>query len=541
MRVWKDLARGFGAALVVLLVLALGPVSAAMAAPFLTISTPKNGASINTRLPTFNGTSTDSTGLDTITLNVYQGTSPGGTPFATGSTPGEGSWSATPGRSLPDGTYTAVAEQAQLVPPETGVSAPVIFTVDTVKPGVTLNAVPTPTNNPTPTLAGTAGTEEGDSSTVQVTVHEGSLGGPVFAFAAVSKTGGTWSYTTPNLPDGTYTAQATQADEAGNTGTSEAVKFTVHTTPPPVTLNPVTSTHDPTPTLEGSAGTGEFDFPTVHVVVHEGSLSGKEVASGNQSVSAGSWSYTTPHLEDGTYTAQATQSDKAGNTGSAQVTFSVHTASPTVTLNSIKSPTNNKNPSFTGTASDTTAVTVEIHEGPATGPVVSKATATNAPGNWSSGPAATALEGGQYTAVAIQPSSVGTESGKSQPVAFTVETSSPKVTLNSIKSPSKDTTPSFTGTATDTTPVIVEIHEGTAGGPIVSTATAENAPGSWSSGNAGPALGNGQYTAVATQSSSLGNPPGSSNPVAFSVDTVPPGVTLNAVPTPTNNPTPTLG
>src|SRR4029077_20285460 len=81
-----------------------------------------------------------------------------------------GAWSV--GVSLGDGTYTAVAEQAELG--ETGSSLPVTFTVDTTPPKVTMNPVPSPSNNAKPTLAGSIGTEEGDEASVTVTILKGS-------------------------------------------------------------------------------------------------------------------------------------------------------------------------------------------------------------------------------------------------------------------------------------------------------------------------------------------------------------------------------
>src|SRR5665213_1978427 len=103
----------------------------------------------------------------------------------------------------------------------------------------------------------------------------------------------------------------------------------------------------------------------------------------------------------------------------------------------------------------------------------------------------------------------------------------PTVTLNPPKSPSNNTTPSFTGTASETTPVTVKIYAGaTMKGLAVSTATATGTGGGWSSGDASPALKDGQYTATATQAGSLGNPAGVSPPVKFTVDTVAPAVTI---------------
>jgi Bacterial Ig-like domain len=103
----------------------------------------------------------------------------------------------------------------------------------------------------------------------------------------------------------------------------------------------------------------------------------------------------------------------------------------------------------------------------------------------------------------------------------------PKVTLNRPESPSSNTTPSFTGTASDTTPVTVQIHAGTtAKGTLVSLATAPGTGAGWTSGPASPALSSGVYTADATQTSSPGNHTGSSKPVTFTVVAPPVGVPI---------------
>ncbi len=47
---------------------------------------------------------------------------------------------------------------------------------------------------------------------------------------------GTWSYSASELSNGIYTAQASQGDQAGHTGTSAAMTFTVDATAPEVTL-----------------------------------------------------------------------------------------------------------------------------------------------------------------------------------------------------------------------------------------------------------------------------------------------------------------
>src|SRR5207237_10839694 len=139
------------------------------------------------------------------------------------------------------------------------------------------------------------------------TIDEGSSPeGEVAASGKPPVSGGSWSYTPPHLGDGTYTAQATQSDGAGNSAASAPVTFSVDTTAPAVTLNALGSpTKDPTPTLTGSA-TEEGEAGPVSVTSCEGSTPGGEVAaSGKPPVSGGSWSSTPPHLGDGTYTARA--------------------------------------------------------------------------------------------------------------------------------------------------------------------------------------------------------------------------------------------
>src|SRR5207244_1469424 len=140
-----------------------------------------------------------------------------------------------------------------------------------------------------------------------------------------------------------------------------------------------------------------------------------------------------------------------------------------------------------------------------------------------------------------QESSLGNPAGVSEPVTFTVETAAPRVTLAQPKSPSNDTTPSFTGSASDTTSVAIQIYAGaTAEGSVVSTATASGTGGGWTSGHASPALSSGQYTAIATQPSPLGNPAGVSEPVTFTVDTAAPRVTLDSPALRSNNTAPSF-
>jgi hypothetical protein len=411
-------------------------------------------------------------------------------------------------------------------------------------PNVTIDFLPSLTPA-TPTIEGTAGTAaEGDESTVSVTIlREGSFaasGEPSVSF------NGEWTFSPGHLSDGRYTVQATQRNEAGETGSAERA-FRIDSTPPKVTINSVAPvTKIATPTLGGAAGTEEGD-QGVSVTIYQGKSAGGTVAaSGGASTSGATWSYTAPHLIDGTYTAQATQGDWVGNVShTTAVTFKVETESPKVTLEPVKTPSNNKTPSFKGTATNTTPVTVNIYAGAtATGTPVATATATGTEKTWTSGAASPALPDGEYTATATQPSLLPTEvpAGISPPVTFVVNTIAPTVTLGPPASRSNNRKPSFKGTANDPTePVIVKIY---AGASATGTSVAEGevkgplpAGGAWTSVPS-PELKEGihEYTAVATQKSSIGNPAGTSAPVHFIVDTNAPAVTLSSPPLWSNNP-----
>ena len=149
---------------------------------------------------------------------------------------------------------------------------------------------------------------------------------------------------------------------------------------------------------------------------------------------------------------------------------------------------------------------------------------------WSAGPVA-ALPDGVYTATASQTDG---ETGISAPVSFTVLTTAPVVSLEAPHPAPGDATPSFAGTASEATPVMVQIHEGESEeGTVVATASAAGTGAGWHSGPASSPLAVGRYTAVAIQESSLiGNPAGRSVPMVFDVRPPAPASALVQPPSP---------
>ena len=219
------------------------------------------------------------------------------------------------------------------------------WTVDTSGAPVTLEspADDALTNDSTPLFSGHASIAVGDSDTVNVEVYRPVAGAPdelVQTRSVVrSSSDGSWSVAaSPALADGSYIAYATQDDSNANTDYSAPRTFTVDASQPGVTLTapPTAPTNDRTPTLGGGAGTDSGDSATVTVKLYAGSgVSGSPVQTLPATRSGGSWSIEPSTLADGTYTAQAEQTDALGNTGtSAPRSFSVDATAPDTTIGS---------------------------------------------------------------------------------------------------------------------------------------------------------------------------------------------------------------
>lgn len=129
-------------------------------------------------------------------------------------------------------TFSAVSHEGSDV---SACSDPITYVEDEIAPVVTL--LPpgngSTTSDSTPLFGGTGGTGPRDAANVTVNVYAGTTasGSPQEVVNATRDTG-TGNYAvdaSPALPDGTYTAQASQADQAGNTGQSPAQTFKIVT------------------------------------------------------------------------------------------------------------------------------------------------------------------------------------------------------------------------------------------------------------------------------------------------------------------------
>src|SRR5262249_43283704 len=192
-----------------------------------------------------------------------------------------------------------------------------------------------------------------------------------------------------------------------------------------------------------------------NAVVHF-TVDGVAIASTASADSTGAWSYSTTGMSTGTHTVVASETDIAGNTGNASVTFTLGSTSGSggqgVTAISLATDTGasstdkvTSNAALKGTADANATVHFTIDGTAAT------ATATaDSTGAWTYTP--TGLADSSHTIVASETGIAGTAS-----LTFTLDTHAPATVLNSaVLSKGRVTLTGSTGEAGDT----VNIYDG---------------------------------------------------------------------------------
>jgi hypothetical protein len=174
-----------------------------------------------------------------------------------------------------------------------------------------------------PTLCGAAETGPGPSSSAGIAIYPGAstTGTPLRLDGGSVGAGRRYSIqVTPALPDGRYTALATQSDSGGITGYSGPRTFRIKVHPPAVTLDGAASgsrVTQSTLVFSGTAGTQLGDSSHVEVILYAGrSVRGRQIGTLSVTARHGRWSAPWPRrLALGRYTVRANQSDDAGHAG----------------------------------------------------------------------------------------------------------------------------------------------------------------------------------------------------------------------------------
>ena len=313
----------------------------------------------------------------------------GATVFSTTTASAGGAWTFTP-VGLADGAYTLTATETDLAG-NIG-SAALGFTLDTVAPTVTAalatdtGSSPTDRNTRSAALTGTAEA----NSTVTVSNGATTLG------TTTASAGGGWNFTPVGLAYGTYTLTAAATDLAGNTG-SIALGFTLDTVAPVLTAALVSDTGASAidRITAKAALTGTADANSTVTIGNGATVLGTTTAG-----AGGAWNFTPVGLADGVYTLTATETDLAGNTGSATLGFTLDTVAPVLTAalvsdtGSSSTDHNTSSAALTGTAEANSTVTVS------NGASVLGTTKAGVGGVWSFTPVG--LADGSYTLTASE-------------------------------------------------------------------------------------------------------------------------------------------
>jgi hypothetical protein len=445
-----------------------------------------------TSVDTLTGTA-DAGALITFTVN--------GAVIGTTTADASGKFTFTP--SLADGTYTVVASE------KGSPSASLSFTLDTTPPAVTEQLVADTGSSSTDKITSNPALTGTGASGGSVTLTEG---GKVLGTTTVNKNG-TWSFSPTGLAQGTHTIVVSQTDVAGNVGTA-TLTFTLDSVAPSVTENLLIDTGASStdkitsnPTLTGTAQANSV------VTLHEGTTAlGTTMADGS-----GKWTFTPTTLSQGAHTITASETDVAGNTGTASLSFTLDSVAPAVTeqlfadtgVSSTDTITSNPALTGTGTAGDV----VKLTEGTK---VLGSATVTKN-GTWSFTP--TGLTQGIHTIVARETDVAGNTGTTS--LSFTLDSVAPAVTESLLIDTGASATdkitsnPTLTGTAQANT--VVTLREGTT---VLGTTTTD-ASGNWTF--TPTALSQGAHTITASETDIAGNTGTAS--MSFTLDSVAPVVT----------------
>ena len=289
--------------------------------PNVTLTAPANGSALSTGTVGFAGIAGSATGdSSTVTVKVYSGPSATGNPAQTLSATRQPDNSYSVTATVPDGTWTAQAEQQDSAG-NVGKSSANTFTVATVAPVVTISSgPPDPSNQTTATFSFSAD---------KPASFQCNLDGGGFAACSSPKT-----YS--GLADGRHTFQVKATDQAGNSSTA-SYTWTVDTVPPPA---PTITSSPPGQTSSTDASFGFSDAESGVTLLCQLDGGGFSTCMSPQSYSG---------LAAGVHTFDVKARDQAGNVSSpASYTWTIATAAPpTPTFDSTpEDPSNSTSATF---------------------------------------------------------------------------------------------------------------------------------------------------------------------------------------------------
>ncbi|MBH0010625.1 Ig-like domain repeat protein [Pseudoalteromonas sp. NZS100_1] len=480
-------------------------------APILTI---QNVGDISDLTPELQGTSNEIGGTVTLTITDSQGAVQT-IETVIGS---DGHWAIEVSTALAQGEFSVVASITDAAGNESTANSS--GNVDTITPVVTVDALGLG-NDSTPVISGTSTEPAGTVVNIVITDSNGDE----HPITATVDANGDWQATSPELPDGSYSVQASITDDAGNTG-GAIQSGTLDTLAPTLTLDTVGATNDSTPTISGSSNA------PVGTVINISVSDGTTTETFTATVQAdGSWSADVPNaLTDGPLTIEASVSDSAGNTTTLSETATLNTTAPSISINALVD-TNDTTPTINGTSDAADDTTISLTFEDSAGNITTVDTTVTG-GVWSVD-APSVLAEGEYTVTAEVDDGLGNIGSATE--AGEIDLTAPSLVIvdNGV---SNDTTPTISGTsdAPQGSEVTIVVTD-SAGAQQTITATVGGS-GAWSV-PVTTALAEGNFTVSASVSDAAGNEANGTG--AGEVDTIAPTLVLTS-PGSSNDITPTF-
>ncbi|MDN3381020.1 Ig-like domain-containing protein, partial [Pseudoalteromonas sp. APC 3893] len=392
--------------------------------------------------------------------------------------------------------------------------------IDTSVPVVTVNNNGLG-NDESPVISGTS--TEPVGTQVSITIVDAN--GDTQTLTAQVQAGGGWQVAAANLPDGDYSYSASITDAAGNTGSAAGVGE-IDTLAPELTITHLGTVNDDTPTISGTSSEPAGTVITVTLT----DSSGVETELSASVDDNGDWSVQSPTLADSDYSVSASVTDEAGNTTTADNSFTLNTNAPSISIDTI-ADTNDTTPTITGTtdAADGTMINIVIDDG--INPVQTL-TAQVASGVWSV-TASQILAEGNFTVTASITVAGNTGVDTAQ---GTIDTVAPTIEINTLAA-SNDTTPTINGTSDAAPGSQVKVIITDANGIEQTVMTSVSASGSWSIA-ASAVLAEGTYSVRAEVTDAAGNI-GIDTDNGGVIDTQAPSFNISPL-SPTNDTNPTI-
>ncbi|WP_439711715.1 BapA/Bap/LapF family large adhesin, partial [Alteromonas stellipolaris] len=444
--------------------------------------------STNNTTPTISG-STDQAPGSSVSITVTD--SAGNTQTFVAVVESDGTFSIDVPAELADGDFTVTATVTDDAGNQD--SASTQGNIDTAAPTLTLDPQDE-SNDTTPLISGTTDLPQGSTVTLVVT---DSLGNQQTIEAVVDENGA-FSVEVPSaLAEGNYTVTATAVDENGNTASVTENVGSIDTTAPTLSLNPVGSGNDTTPTLSGSTDLPEGSVVSLTLVDSEGNtqtINALVDANGNFSVDV------PQELADGDFTVTATAEDAAGNEATDSTTGNINTNAPTLVLDG-QGETNDNTPTILGSTSLPEGSTVTLTVMDSAGNSQTITATVGADGNFSAD-IESPLSDGTYTVTASATDGDGntttvTDNGG------TIDTTAPALTLENPGS-TGDTTPTLSGTTDLPEGSTITLVVTDSAGNTQTINALVDANGSFSV-DVPNALADGDFTVTASATDSAGN------------------------------------